>query len=202
MRQRLTTLVGFLAAGALFGFAMSSILGPDDVATFWLGNLSSPWAVLAFAAGWSGRRPRWAIGTAVSAEIACVGGFYLHLLHLDPARLGLAPDTAPIAAVAIGLGRWLWFAAPWIGAGIGAGVIYGLLGAWWARSRSLLAGASVALPFLIEPLVWPIYVGHAQGPASIWALEIVAGLAILVIAVFASRRAQARRRPVCSSSTA
>jgi len=193
MRQRVTTPVAYVLAGGLFGFAMSSIPAPGDVSTFWIGNFSSPWAVLAFAAGWSQASRRWGVLTAIAAEIACVTGFYLGLLHLDPRRLGLSADTAPIVSVAVGLGRWLLFVAPWIFAGIGAGVVYGYLGGWWGRSRSLVAGSLLAVPFLVEPLVWPVYVGHAQGPAWLWFAEIAAGLVILATAAVASRRAQSSR---------
>ena len=51
------------------------------------------------------------------------------------------------------------FIAPWVLFAIGAGVIYGLAGYWWARSRSILPVAMVTIPFMIEPLLWRIRIG-------------------------------------------
>ena len=180
-------LVTFSLLAGLGGWAVASIPAPDDVSTFWIGNFSSPWAVLAFGAGWAQRGRLWAVVTAVVAEIACVAGFYSRLLFLDPAHLGLSPATAPLESFSVGLSGWLVFVGPWMLLGVGAGVVYGLLGASWARSRTLLAAVTLGLPFLVEPLAWPIYVGFVKGPAIIWIAEVGVGATIIALA-FRSRR--------------
>jgi hypothetical protein len=204
MERRPLRIIAFMLGAALFGFAMSSIPAPADVSTFWVGNFSSPWALLAFLAGWSQGRTAWAILTAIGAEMSCVAGFYGRFLFgsFHPDSLGLPRDTAPLAVASLALGHWLSFVAPWMVVGIGAGVVYGVLGAWWAHSRSFVAGALVAVPFIVEPLIWPIYVGRVQGPALVWIGEVVAGAAVLATVALAWRRAGAQRRAIRAIETA
>jgi hypothetical protein len=166
-------------AGLLLGGLMSSLPAPSDVGTFWVGNFSSPWAVLAFLAGWSQRSLMWAAAGGVAAEIACVAGFYVKLLFVDPDHLGLPHSTAPLALIGTGVSQWLWFIAPWVAVGIGAGVVYGLMGRWRRESRSMVAGVAIALPFIVEPAAWRVYVGFGQGPLVLWLVEMAVGIAIL-----------------------
>ena len=77
-------------AGALLGLFMSSLPAPSDIGTFWVGNFSAPWAVLAFGAGWAQRSRLWAAIGGVAAEVASVAGFYAQQLVVDfadPRRL-------------------------------------------------------------------------------------------------------------------
>ena len=133
MRRPWVLLVSSALAGLLLGRLMSSLPAPSDVGTFWVGNFSSPWAVLAFLAGWSQRSRIWASAAGVAAEVACVAGFYAKLLFVDPDRLGLPRSTAPLTLIGTGVSQWLWFIAPWVAVAIGAGVAYGLLGRWVGR---------------------------------------------------------------------
>src|SRR4051812_39257920 len=91
MRRPVMLLVIFAFVGLLLGLVMSSIPAPSDVGTFWVGNVSSPWAVLAFGAGWAQRARVWAAAAGVAAEVACVAGFYGQFLVgalADSRRLG------------------------------------------------------------------------------------------------------------------
>jgi hypothetical protein len=117
-------------AGVLLGSFMTSLPAPSDVGTFWVGNFSAPWALLAFGAGWAQRSRLWAAIDGVSAEVACVAGFYAKFLVFDPDRLGLPRSTNLLTLVETGLSQWLWFIAPWVVVAIVAGVIYSLLGRW------------------------------------------------------------------------
>ena len=179
-------------AGVLLGSFMTSLPAPSDVGTFWVGNFSAPWAVLAFGVGWTQRSRLWAGICGVGAEVACVAGFYAKFLVFDPDRLGLPRSTTPFTLVEIGLSQWLWFIAPWVAVAIGAGVIYGLLGRWWGQSRSIVAGVAIALPFTVEPLAWRVYVGFGQGPLVVWLAEIAVGIALLGW-VLVTRRALTER---------
>jgi hypothetical protein len=76
MRRPWVLLVSCALAGLVLGRLMSSLPAPASETTFWIGNLSSPWAALAFLAGWSQRSRGWAATTGVAAEVACVAGFY------------------------------------------------------------------------------------------------------------------------------
>jgi hypothetical protein len=163
-------------AGALLGLFMSALPAPSDAGTFWIGNFSAPWAVLAFGAGWAQRSRLWAATGGVAAEVACVVGFYDPRFLVDdvfdPRLLG--PDT--LANV---VARYLSVIAPWVVLAIGAGVLYGLLGRWWGQSRSIVAGVAVALPFMVEPVAWRIFGGFNKGPLVVWFVEVALGIAVL-----------------------
>ena len=179
MRHPSLRLALFAFLAVAFGFVVSAIPSPADVGTFWVGNFSSPWAVIAFLTGWAQpSRPRAALGGAV-ALVACVLGFYSRFLFVDAARMGL-PDTTPLSALAAAaLLSWLVFAGPWLLLAVAAGGAYGLLGRWWGDSRAVLPGAALALAFIVEPAAWWLYRGFLQGPALIWAVEIALGLVVL-----------------------
>jgi Family of unknown function (DUF6518) len=179
MRRPWMLLVSCALAGLLLGRLMQSLPTPSTLTTFWVGNLSSPWAVLAFVAGWSQRSRIWAAAAGVATEVACVAGFYATLLFVDPDHLGLPHSTAPLMVIGTGVSQWLWFIAPWVAVAIGAGVVYGLLGRWWGESRSIVAGVAIALPFIVEPAAWRVYVGFGQGPLVLWLVEVAVGTAIL-----------------------
>jgi len=168
-----------LGAG-LFGAAVSTIPSPSSTTLFWVGNFSAPWAVLPFIAGWAQRSWKTAALAGLLADLACVVGFYANFLTLDPRQLGL-PASAPLTMLLwTTVSRWILFAAPWLLLAVAAGTLYGLIGAWWGRSRARLAGAALAAPFFAEPWIWPVYTGYYQGPLGVWVCEIIVGLAVLV----------------------
>ena len=145
---------------------------------FWVGNLCAPWLVLSFFAGRSQASWRWAAVAGALTDVACVGGFYLSFLTLDPARLGL-PSSTPLASIALtSLARWVEFIAPWVLAAIVGGAVYGSLGHLWRRSRLLAAGLALAAPFIVEPALWPLRNRYYQGPWFLWASEMAVGLAV------------------------
>jgi len=196
MRRPWLLLVSFALAGLLLGWLMSSLPAPSDVGTFWVGNFSAPWAVLAFGAGWAQRSRLWAAVAGVAAEVACVAGFYGQFLVgavVDPARLGLPHSTALLTLIGTAVSEWLSFIAPWVAVAIGAGVVYGLLGRWWGESRSIVAGVAIALPFIVEPVAWRVYVGFGQGPLVLWLVEVAVGIAILGLG---HRREEPRAGPL------
>ncbi len=81
-------LAAFVLGGGLYGLATSSIPSPYEVSAFWVGNLCAPWLVLSFLAGRTQRSWRWAVTAGALTDLACVGGFYLSFLTLDPLKLG------------------------------------------------------------------------------------------------------------------
>src|SRR5919201_5676697 len=103
----------FALAGALFGRVISIIPSPEVHEVFWVANLSSPWLLLSFLAGFAQRSYRWGGVAGVAADVSCVLGFYAGFLSLDPLRYGL-PASAPLLQVAFAsLANWLVFIAPW-----------------------------------------------------------------------------------------
>ena len=131
MPRRLLLLVAFTLAGWAFGVLDSRIPMPSSSTIFWVGNLGSTWLVLPFLAGWAqGSRP-WSLVGGLMTSVASMVGFFL---------LGGAWGPASLA-----------FVASWIVVGALAGAIYGLLGESWGRTRGLLDGLALALPFVLEP---------------------------------------------------
>ena len=182
MRRPWMLLALWALAGLLLGRLMSSLPAPSDVGTFWVGNLSAPWAALAFGAGWAQRSRLWAAVAGAAAEVACVVGFYGQFLVgdlVDPRRLGFVDSTDALTLTGAAISEWLWFIAPWVVVAIGAGVVYGLFGRWWGESRSIVAGVAIALPFIVEPAAWRVSVGFGQGPLVLWLVEVAVGIAIL-----------------------
>ena len=169
-------------AGALLGLFMSWLPAPSDAGTFWVGNFSAPWAVLAFGAGWAQRSWLRAAIAGVAAEVAIVAGFYGQFLvgdFADPRKL-LGPEPYPglLPFIETAVANCLSLAAPWLVLAIGAGVVYGVLGRWWGQSRSLVAGVAIALPFFVEPVAWRVFDGFLKGPLVVWFVEIAVGMTL------------------------
>jgi hypothetical protein len=197
VRSRIFAAFLITVGAALFGYVLSNLPEPSDRSAFWIGNFSAPWAALAFVAGWSQRRVVPAMLVAVLAEAACVVGFYDlpgHLIGFCQGMpldycLGAPQGTSPIWLELTLFQMWLrGSAGQWLIAGVGAGVVYGYLGAWWGRTRSLVPAALLVLPFFVEPLAWQAYEGHLRGPAFIWGCEALAGAGLLAAMVLVSRR--------------
>jgi hypothetical protein len=146
----------------------SRIPMPASPTVFWLGNLGSTWLVLPFLAGWAQGSRAWALAAGVVTSVASMVGFFL---------LGGAWGPASFA-----------FVASWILVGALAGAVYGLFGESWGRSRALLDGLALAVPFVVEPWAWSLGLGYLQGPWLLWSVETAVGLALVVWVVVASRR--------------
>ena len=197
VRSRIFAALLITLGAALFGYLMARLPAPDVPSAFWIGNLSAPWAVLAFLAGWSQRRPAPAMLAAVLAEVACVVGFYdlpgmlTSFCKGMPLEycLGAPQGSSPIWLELTLLQMWLrGSAGQWLIAGVGAGVVYGYLGAWWGRTRSLVPAALLVLPFLVEPLAWQAYSGYLKGPTIVWLCEALVGAGLLAVMILVSRR--------------
>jgi hypothetical protein len=168
MRRGLLLIVVFTLAGWAFGVLDSRIPMPTSSTVFWIGNLGSTWLVLPFVAGWAQRSRPWAAAAGLVTSAASMVGFFL---------LGGAWGPASLA-----------FVASWLLVGALAGFAYGLFGESWGRSRALLDGLALALPFILEPWAWSQGLGYAQGPMPIWYVEAAVGLALLVWVIVANRR--------------
>jgi hypothetical protein len=181
--------------GALFGWFMQSLPAPSDSGTFWVGNLAAPWGFFAFGAGWAQRSKLWAAVSGVAAEVAIVGGFYAYVLvgpFVDPHMVFYPAPDPGLPFVGTVVSGWLWAISFWIVPAVAGGAVFGLAGRWWGRSRSIVAGVALALPFFVEPAFWRIYDGRLKGPFVVWIVEIAVGSVLLAWVLVVARRRGSR----------
>ncbi|HKV84528.1 MAG TPA: DUF6518 family protein [Ktedonobacterales bacterium] len=186
-RRPVLVFVVFVLAGFLYGFVAAHLPTPGAAGVFWAGNFASPWLILAFLAGWSQRCLTRAAAAGAASDVAAVIGFYSAFLFLDqhPLPPRLHQSTSYLARAASNMGQWLGFITPWLVIAILAGLSYGLIGYWWGRSRSVIAGVLVGLSLVLEPLGWTVIEGRLPHPYSVWIVEVVLGMAVLLWIVVA-----------------
>jgi hypothetical protein len=184
--RHLTRLVLCLIVAFVFGLTTSRIPAPRDPSMVWVGNLAAPWLALPFLTGWVQRSWPWAAVTGGLAVVVCVAGFYLNTLPpLDRVYLGIAPSTSSLELVMAALSWWLGSHTEWFTAGAATGLVFGLLGCWWGKSRQVVAGVFLAAPFLFEAAAG-IRAGRLHS-LVVWVLEAVVGVVVLAWVV-ASRK--------------
>lgn len=191
MGKRLAAISAFAISGFVYGWATSYIPTPHDESAFWIGNLCTPWLVIAFLAGRAQLSWAWSVLAGTAADLACVTGFYFRTFDLH-ARWGPNPNAAAPSAI-VQVQHFLQVNERWFAAAFLAGSLYGALGQLWRRTRSLAAGLALAGGFLAEPALWPLYNGFYKGPWSLWAAEIAVAIIVAGGFTLSSRRFKVRR---------
>lgn len=184
----ITAIAAFTTSGFVYGWATSYIPAPHDASAFWVGNLCAPWLLIAFLAGYWQRSWTMSVLAGITTDVACVLGFYFRTFDLH-SRWGNDPNAAPPSA-ATQVQHFLSVNQQWFAAALLAGALYGAIGQLWRRTRSLAAGLVVAVGFLAEPALWPLYNGFYKGPWFLWAAEIAVGIAVAVGFAAVSRRSK------------
>lgn len=195
-----------LVLAAAFGAAMAAIKGNDAGLRDAIGNASAPWLLLPFLAGActssgaalagrgaarteESRRASTGAVTGLGATLAALAGFYFtNSFVLD---LGPHPWLTDLALTMRG-------GVFWAERALISGPLFGALGAWWARSRSLVAAGAIAAAFVLEPAAWWLYGRYLGGGAAypvpgypaLWLTEIGLG-----VAGFAAARQLTSRPP-------
>ena len=178
-RLRLRTL---LIGAFAFGVAAAAIKGPNggtgavaELRTT-LGNVSAPWLLIGFVAG--ARTPRLLRGAilGLAATMLALVGFYL----LNAVFVELGAHT-----FAGNLGRELLANRVYLEAGVVSGPIFGLLGAWSRRSRSVRTSIVAGVLLVAEPVVLGVsgLIPLDVPSMGVYVAEAVCGLAILTLAV-------------------
>ena len=187
-------LAGVFVGAACFGLLMAAIKGQGAGARDAFGNLSAPWLLLSFIAGACVARVRLAALIGLGAALTALAAFYAgESVILD---LGRHPWLTDLS-LAVRAGRFYFIEA------LFSGPIFGALGAVWAKRRSPLVAASVALLFAFEPLtVWADQqrIGGRVGSGELthyrwmWMSEVLIGVtAAVLIAVPTLRRLERRQ---------
>lgn len=177
-----------LGLAVLFGAAMSWLKGNGSGLRDAVGNASAPWLLVPFVAGAAAgpRRLATAATVGLAATLAALAGFYVaNSFVLD---LGPHPWLTD-------LGLTIRGGLYWAERALVSGPIFGALGGWWRRDRSLAAAAVIAAMFVLEPAAWWLYNLHIGGGAAyavpqypaLWLGEIAVGVA--AFSVLRTRRA-------------
>jgi len=217
MSQR-TRIALVLVAAFVFGVLAAWVKDPDpngvsalsQVRTD-LGNLSTPWLLVAFVAGSFARRPWKGAVLGLAATVVALVGFYL-LTAMFVTVGGLEfPRNIP---------RELFVNRVYLEGGLLSGSLFGALGAWWSRRRSIGASILVGAALMCEPVLLaaigrlsdgvgtdrtlPLFVRIVPGfglsadrPAiqlGVYAAEFVLGLAILIVGIARARARHAADR--------
>lgn len=165
--RRLVLLAAVLLGAVIVGVALSLMKGDGIGLTYWLGNLSAPYVIVAALGG---RVPsRWwtAALLGVSATEVCLGGFY-------GAWMLLLRHDVPLRSLLL-----------WGGAGLFSGAVFGVVG-WLSRLRPGWLYMT-PLVLLVEPVAVSVggpAVGFGDftfGPARLLAygIEVLVGCAVL-----------------------
>jgi len=180
-------LLAVLVTALIFGMFAALIKGDHDGVRDTLGNLSTPWLLIALVAGLHTRSlPRGALLGLVATGAALLG-FYV--------VVAITAHGGHLEQVLHENRRWLY-------SGLLSGPLLGAFGAWLQRRApdvTLAVTAVTGLLLLLEPLVIfaaPIVPGwreviHWHLNAGIYAAEALLGIVVLSLAW---RRVQARYR--------
>jgi Family of unknown function (DUF6518) len=183
-------LAGALAGAFLFGLLMAWVKGNDAGLRDAIGNMSAPWLLLPFLVGAFGvaRTLPGAALAGLAATVTAIAGFYL----ADSVVLDLGPHPW-LTDLALTMRAGVF----WAERAIVSGPVFGALGFWWQRRRSLLAAGVVAALFVLEPFAWwlygSVYLGGQPAypvPAypALWLGEIAAGLLGFELALRCQKR--------------
>jgi hypothetical protein len=181
--------VSILIAAAGFGLVMAIIKGQGADARDALGNISTPWLLLAFVAGASSTRGvRIAALRGLGATFVALAAFYVsESFVLDLGRHSWLTD----------LGLTMRAGGVYFVQALVSGPVLGGLGGVWARGRSALIAAGVALLFVFEPVVVWMYQRYGGNAAStgvltqyrwMWIGEVVVGVSAAVVIARRHRR--------------
>jgi hypothetical protein len=183
--RRRTLLI--LAGAFVFGVLAALVKGPDGGVSMVsrvrsdLGNLSTPWLLVPFIAGTQTRRSWGGVLLGFLATMSALLGFYLLTSVLvDLGRPGLLDN----------FGRDFSANRVYFISGAVSGPLFGALGVWWRRTRSV--GASVVAGALMmgEPIVLALIgvlvpataVGRNTVSIAVYATELALGLALVLVA--------------------
>jgi hypothetical protein len=144
-------MAGVLIGAAVFGVGISLIKGSGGGARDVIGNASAPWLLLPFVAGavaGERRLARAALIVLLASLVAVIGFYTAYVLVVLGIRPRSVSDFVHLALVS---------GARWLLLGAISGPVFGALGGWWQRRRSLVIGLLAACLLLFEPPVWLVW---------------------------------------------
>ena len=168
-----------IVLSALAGVGLAAVVAYAYYNDPWrpLAHVLGPWVVLAAAVGF-GRPPRLAVGAAVASLAAAVVTFYIGLKVGHDLRWA---DSGSVMFIDWdGITLWLIFAVP-------AGVVFGLLGSFAARTDRTGAVAAAALLGLLLGDALRRYLNFGSVDAAVL-VDLLAAAAVFAVASPRNRR--------------
>jgi hypothetical protein len=169
-----------LLAAVAFGIGDSILKGNGGGVRDALGNTSTPWLLLPFVVGAAVGRGRLLVGAAFGLllSLLALGSFYV--TNTFVLQLGPHPWIVDLRLTFEGGQRFFVLA-------LLSGPVFGGLGAWWTKTRSLLIPLGVATLFMLEPVA--AVCTRSSGSPAVWAGEVAVGIAAVFLVVrFAPKR--------------
>ena len=165
-----------------------------------VGNLSTPYLLIAFVAGTMCARMRTGALTGLAATMSALLGYYLVSALVQAGDSGFAEELRSILSANRG----------YIQGGVGMGLAFGALGAWWERRRRLSASIVAGALLMAEPLAllmlgvlgpdelagegvptvlrlvpgWGLTLDRGAIPLAVYAMEFLAGLGLVILAAW------------------
>jgi hypothetical protein len=163
-----------IVVAVAFGLGDSILKGNGAGVRSALGNTSAPWLLLPFAGGALAGRGRMAAGAAVGLVLSLValGSFYI--ANSFVLRLGPHPWIVDLRLAFEGGKKFFVFA-------ILSGPVFGWLGRWWVKSKSMVVPIGMALLFVLEPFA--ALATRSSGSAVVWVGEVAVGIAAVLVVV-------------------
>lgn len=188
-------LLGALAFGVVAALVEGKSGGEGSLAELRnsLGNLSTPYLLIAFIAGTLCARLRTGALAGLAAISSALLGYYV-VSALVVGELGVFSSNRG-----------------YLQGGVFAGLAFGALGAWWGQRRRLSASIVAGLLLMAEPLVllalgavgpdqvggptvlllvpgWGLTLDRGTIPLAVYAAEFLVGVGVVLLAVWAARR--------------
>ncbi len=175
---------GAFLLGALMAWAKGPNGGVDVLAQVRtdVGNLSTPWLLVAFLAGAQSSRIGRGALIGLAATMVALFGFYA--LTSVPVNLGGHTFIGDLV-------RELRANRIYLAGGLVSGPIFGALGAWWAQRGTLPASLVAGALLIAEPFVTAAVTPGGQGGTTwlaVSAAELVVGAGLLLLAALAARQ--------------
>lgn len=180
MRKR--AFVILLPVAALMGFSLEVLKGNSgDAFRSTLGNMSTPWLVVALVAGFLGASALRGVLLGLSATMAALAGFYLGATVVFGDHLGAATGSFADEFVFIARANRVWF-----GLGLISGPVFGAIGGHLRKPIHVVWAAGLLL--VLEPIAVLIAQGRSlpligggwsADSLSAQLFEVVLGLAML-----------------------
>jgi hypothetical protein len=158
-------------------------------------QVSAPWLILPFVAGFTQTRSRRAAALGLVVTVSALFGYFaMSYSPMEVHPWSLERFTRGMVAVTT-----TGYNPAYILVGLVTGPLFGLLGQRWRVRRSWVSAALVAGALCLEPVArW--LSGQLMPPAPVWTIEVVSGAVVGMVFAVSLMNQRHSRVPVVNSS--